>query len=103
MRAEVEIAMRMLLMADQSVPPDGRIDRAVDVLRGVRHDLPDLVRMKELRSMLHLSDYTIKNLIRVGRLKRIMGSGKAMLGVSRESVRAFIRGEIRLEDGTLVV
>lgn len=53
--------------------------------------------------MLHLSDYTIKNLIRVGRLKRIMGSGKAMLGVSRESVRAFIRGEIRLEDGTLVV
>ena len=103
MRAEVEIAMRMLLMADPSVPPDGRIDRAVDVLRGVRHDLPDLVRMKELRSMLHLSDYTIKNLIRVGRLKRIMGSGKAMLGVSRESVRAFIRGEIRLEDGTFVV
>lgn len=103
MRAEVEIAMRMLLMADPSVPPDGRIDRAVDVLRGVRHDLPDLVRMKELRSMLHLSDYTIKNLIRVGRLKRIMGSGKAMLGVSRESVRAFIRGEIRLEDGTLVI
>ena len=103
MRAEVEIAMRMLLMADPSVPPDGRIDRAVDVLRGVRHDLPDLVRMKELRSMLHLSDYTIKNLIRVGRLKRIMGSGKAMLGVSRESVRAFIRGEIRLEDETLVV
>lgn len=103
MRAEVEIAMRMLLMADPSVSPDGRIDRAVDVLRGVRHDLPDLVRMKELRSMLHLSDYTIKNLIRVGRLKRIMGSGKAMLGVSRESVRAFIRGEIRLEDGTLVV
>ena len=103
MRAEVEIAMRMLLMADPSVPPDGRIDREVDVLRGVRHDLPDLVRMKELRSMLHLSDYTIKNLIRVGRLKRIMGSGKAMLGVSRESVRAFIRGERRLEDGTLVV
>ena len=48
MRAEIEIAMRMLLMADPSVPPDGRIDRAVDALRGIRHDLPDLVRMKEL-------------------------------------------------------
>ena len=97
MRAEVELAMRTLLMADPSVPPDGRIDRAVDALRGVRHDLPDLVRMKEL------SDPTIRNLIKVGRLKRIVGSGDTMLGVSRESVRAFIRGEIRLEDGTLVV
>ena len=103
MRAEVELAMRTLLMADPSVPPDGRIDRAVDALRGVRHDLPDLVRMKELRSMLHLSDPKIRNLIKVGRLKRIVGSGDTMLGVSRESVRAFIRGEIRLEDGTLVV
>lgn len=103
MRAEVELAMRTLLMADPSVPPDGRIDRAVDALRGVRHDLPDLVRMKELRSILHLSDPTIHNLIRNGRLKRVMGTGRAMLGVSRESVRAFIRGEIRLDDGTPVV
>ena len=103
MRAEVEIAMRTLLMADPSVPPDGRIDRAVDALRGIRHDLPDLVRMKELRSMLHLSDPTIKSLIRSGRLKRVVGTGNAMLGVSRESVRTFIRGEIRLEDGTLIV
>ena len=103
MRAEVEIAMRTLLMADPSVPPDGRIDRAVDALRGIRHDLPDLVRMKELRSILHMSAPAIHNLIRAGRLKRIMGTGKAMLGVSRESVRAFIRGEVRLEDGTLVV
>ena len=103
MRAEVELAMRTLLMADPSVPPDGRIDRAGDALRGVRSDVPDLVRMKELRSMLHLSDPTIRNLIKVGRLKRIVGSGDTMLGVSRESVRAFIRGEIRLEDGTLVV
>ena len=103
MRAEVEIAMRTLLMADPSVPPDGRIDRAVDALRGVRHDLPELVRMKELRSLLHLSDPTIYNLISVGRLKRVLGTGNAMLGVTRESVRAFIRGEIRLKDGTLVV
>ena len=103
MRAEVELAMRTLLMADPSVPPDGRIDRAVDALRGIRHDLPDLVRMKELRSILHMSTPAIHNLIRAGRLKRIMGTGKTMLGVSRESVRAFIRGEIRLEDGTLVV
>lgn len=103
MRAEVEIAMRALLMADPSVPPDGRIDRAVDVLRGIRHDLPDLVRMKELRSILHMSTPSIKNLIRIGRLKKVIGSGDATLGVSRESVRAFIRGEIRLEDGTLVV
>ena len=38
MKAEVEIAMRMLLLADSSVPPDGRIDKAVDILRGLNHD-----------------------------------------------------------------
>ena len=35
-------------------------------------------------------------------VKRIVGNGNNTLGVSRESLRAFIRGEVRLEDGTLV-
>lgn len=102
MRAEIEIAMRMLLMADSSVPPDGRIDKAVDVLRGFNHDLPELVRLKELKETLHLSEATIRTLMDAGRLKRIVGNGNNTLGVSRESLRAFIRGEVRLEDGTLV-
>ena len=102
MRAEIEIAMRMLLMADTSVPPDGRIDKAVDALRGLNHDLPELVRMKELKEALHLSDPTIRTLMDAGRLRRIVGNGNNTLGVSRESLRAFIRGEVRLEDGTIV-
>jgi len=102
MKAEIEIALRMLLKSDSTIPPDGRIDRAVDVIRGIGLDVPDLVKMQELRKVLHMSDPAIRNLMDAGRLNRIMGAGERCLGVSRDSLRRFIRGEVRTCDGMLI-
>lgn len=102
MKAEVEIAMRMLLLADSSVPPDGRIDKAVDILRGVNLEGEELVKMNDVCSTLHMSRSCVKRLMACGRLARIGGTGDNCLGTSRESLRRFIRGEIHLPDGTLV-
>lgn len=102
MKAEIEIAMRMLLKSDSSIPPDGRIDRAMDIIRGISQEVPDLVKMCELRKILHMSDPAIRTLMDSGRLNRIMGSGNRCLGVSRESLRRFIRGEVRTHDGTII-
>ena len=101
MKAEVEIAMRMLLPADSSVPPDGRIDKAVDILRGLNHDGEEIVRTNMVCSILHMSQSQVKNLMDKGRLVKIMGSGEKCIGTSRESLRQFIRGEIRLPNGTI--
>ena len=100
MRAEIEIALRMLAQADSTIPPDGRIDKAIECLRGIDHNLPDLVQIRELRTTLHLSRATIDNLIERGKLRQILGADDRLLGVSRESLRRFLQGEIRLSDGT---
>lgn len=102
MKAEVEIAMRMLLLADSSVPPDGRIDKAVDVLRGIDVEGEELVRMKDICSTLHMCNRQVRALMECGRLVMVGGTGDRCLGTSRESLRRFIRGEIHLPDGTLV-
>ena len=101
MKAEVEIAMRMLLLADTSVPPDGRIDKAVDILRGIDVEGEELVRMKDVCSTLHMSRNQVRKLMACGRLVAIGGTGDRCLGTSRESLRRFIRGEIHLPDGTI--
>ena len=101
MKAEVEIAMRMLLLADSSVPPDGRIDKAVDILRGLNHDGEEIVRTNMVCSILHMSQSQVKNLMDKGRLVKIMGSGEKCIGTSRVSLRQFISGEIRPPNGTI--
>ena len=48
MRQEVEVVLRMLLKADSTIPPGGRIDHAIDVLNGTTHgqDRPFLTTME---------------------------------------------------------
>ena len=102
MKAEVEIAMRMILIADTSVPPDGRIDKAIDILRGLDREGDDVVRMKEICSLLHMSPAAVRQLMKEGKLTVVMGSGNKCIGTSRESLSKYIKGEIRLKDGTLL-
>lgn len=102
MKAEIEIAMRMLLKSDSSIPPDGRIDRAVDVIRGTDKDLPEIVKFNEVCKVLQMTRRSIEHMLDTGRLNRVMGSGSRCIGVSRESLRRVLRGEVRAIDGTLI-
>lgn len=34
MKHEVEMALRLLFRSDTSIPPDGRVDQAIEILKG---------------------------------------------------------------------
>ena len=95
MKIEVEVVLRMLLKADSTIPPGGRIDHAIDVLNGTKHDnLPPYVTFREAMKALHASRCMVNALIKAGKLNRVVGTGTRALGVSRESFQRYLRGRM---------
>ena len=93
MKREVEIALRLLLKFDSSIPPDGRIDHAFEILKGQDKRQPPIVRMIELRNVFGIGKSALDKLLDSGRLDRIVGKGNRTIGVTRESLKRFMRGE----------
>ena len=93
MKREVEIALRLLLKFDSSIPPDGRIDHAFEILKGHDRRQSPIVRLPELRRIFGVSKRTLEHLMNSGRLDRIVGKGDRTMGVTRESLKRFMRGE----------
>lgn len=95
MKQEVEVVLRMLLKADSTIPPGGRIDRAIDVINGTKQDnLPPYVTFRETMEALHVSRCMVNALINAGKLNRVVGYGNRSLGVSRESFQRYLRGKM---------
>ena len=95
MRQEVEVVLRMLLKADSTIPPGGRIDHAIDVLNGTTHgqDRPFLTTI-EAAEALHVNRGTIKALVKSGKLNRAVGTFGRTIGVTRESFQRYVRGKM---------
>ena len=95
MKQEVEVVLRMLLKADSTIPPGGRIDRAIDVINGTRSDKqPPYITFREATNALHVDRATVKSLIKAGKLNRVVGANDRSLGVSRESFQRYLRGKM---------
>ena len=94
MKREVEMALRLLFRFDTSIPPDGRVDLAIEILKG--HDVkkPPVVRVKDAADILHVTTKTIGSLMKKGKLVRILGKNDRVFGVSRESLAAYLRGKV---------
>lgn len=93
MRHEIEIAMRILLKSDTSIPPNGCIDRAMEILKGEPPKQNVIATLREVQRLLHVGNERVQELIRTGKLNRILGKNDRCLGVSRESLRRYLQGE----------
>ena len=95
MKQEVEVVLRMLLKADSTIPPGGRIDRAIDIINGTKRDnQPPYITFKEAMDALHVDRATVKALFKIGKLNRVVGAHGRSLGVSRESFQRYLRGKM---------
>ena len=95
MRPEIGITLRLLLNADNTIPKDGRIQRALDVLNGEDGDLPEIVSIAKMAVKLHKSTSTVRDLINCGQLARVVGKGGRTLGIARDSAVLFLNGEFK--------
>ena len=95
MRPEIGVTLRLLLNADNTIPKDGRIQRALDVLNGEDGDLPEIVSVAKMAEKLHKSTATVYNLIESGLLARVVGKGGRTLGIARDSAVFFLNGEFK--------
>lgn len=94
MTANVENIIRNTAAMDPSISPK-MVEMAVKVLRGEplapqppRMDadkLPPILTYREAREILKLKRSAFFKLIRIGRLKRVMGTGRMGIGITRKS------------------
>ena len=94
MKREVEMALRLLFRYDTSIPPDGRVDLAIEILKGHNAGQPPVVRVKQAADILHVDRSTIDQLLRKGKLVKIVGKNDRLIGISRESLASYLRGEV---------
>lgn len=94
MKHEVEMALRLLFRSDTSIPPDGRVDQAIEILKGHNAKEPPVVRVGQAANILHVERQTVINLAKKGKLVRILGKGDRLIGISRESLSAYLRGAV---------
>ena len=94
MKHEVEMALRLLFRSDMSIPPDGRVDLAIEILKGHNTKQPPIVKVRQAADILHVDRSTIDNLLRKGELVRIVGKNDRLIGISRESLATYLRGEV---------
>lgn len=95
MKAAVEITIRMLLEADNTVDRKC-IDRGISVLKGEDVHLLEIVTIKEAMKATHMSQSQLCYAARKGRIARIVTGGKGggrMQGFARESFLRFLAGE----------
>ena len=87
MKREVEMALRLLFRFDTSIPPDGRVDLAIEILKG--HDVkkPPVVRVKDAADILHVTTKTIGSLMQKGKLARILGKNDRGKGAASTDQR----------------
>lgn len=94
MKREVEIALRLLFRSDTSIPPDGRVDLAIEILKGHNAKQPPVIKVRQAADILHVDRSTVDGLIRKGKLVKIVGKKGRLFGISRESLAAYLRGEV---------
>lgn len=94
MKHEVEMALRLLFRFDTSIPPDGRADLAIEILKGHNAKQPPFVRVRQAADILHVGRRTIDGLVKKGKLVKIVGKKDRIFGISRESLAAYLRGEV---------
>ena len=90
MKVETEQMIRSMAKMDGGIN-DNDLERAINIMRGVKEDNLDLVhviRRKEAMKMLGVHRRTLDYYLKMGYLDRVYGGGKRALGISRES---FIR------------
>ena len=93
MTAQIEQLMRQILAADGSIPQDD-ISRAILIMKGAPIDHSDLVhviRYPVAAKLLGVHRCTIDYFVRKGYLDRVMGGGKACIGITSDSYQRFIR------------
>ena len=94
MKHEVEMALRLLFRSDMSIPPDGRVDLAIEILKGREARHPPIIKVNEAIKILNVSRKTIENLLKKGKLVKIVGKKNHIFGISRESLASYLRGEV---------
>ena len=94
MKREVEMALRLLFRSDTSIPPDGRVDLAIEILKGHNAKQPPVIKVRQAADILHVDRSTVDGLIRKGKLVKIVGKKGRLFGISRESLAAYLRGEV---------
>ena len=94
MKHEVEMALRLLFRSDMSIPPDGRVDLAIEILKGHNTKQPPIVKVRQAADILHVDRSTIDNLLKKGKLVKIVGKKGRIFGISRESLATYLRGEV---------
>ena len=94
MKREVEMALRLLFRSDTSIPPDGRVDLAIEILKGHNAKQPPVIKVRQAVDILHVDRSTVDGLIRKGKLVKIVGKKGRIFGISRESLAAYLRGEV---------
>ena len=94
MKHEVEMALRLLFRSDMTIPPDGRVDLAIEILKGHATRHPPIVKVRQAADILHVDRSTIDNLLKKGKLVKIVGKNNRLFGISRESLAAYLRGEV---------
>ena len=90
MKVETEQMIRSMAKMDGEVNPND-LDRAINIMRGVKDDNLDLVhviRRKDAMKMLGVHRRTLDYYLKMGYLDRVYGGGQRAIGISRES---FIR------------
>lgn len=94
MKAETENAIRSIVSIDDTVDKSV-IERAIHLLRGCperEEDMMHIVRRKEALKILKVHRRTLDYYISQGYLQRVFGGGrKRALGISRDSLMAFMR------------
>lgn len=94
MKVETENAVRSILSMDSSVDQSA-IERAIHLLRGhpeTEEDMIHVVRRKDAIKLLRVHRRTLDYYIKQGYLQRVYGGGRRRaLGISRDSLMAFMR------------
>ena len=88
------MALRLLFRSDMTIPPDGRVDLAIEILKGHATRHPPIVKVRQAADILHVDRSTIDNLLKKGKLVKIVGKKGRIFGISRESLAAYLRGEV---------
>lgn len=94
MKIETENAIRSIINMDPTVDK-GCLERAIHILKACPEDdedIPHVLRCKDALKILKIHRRTLDYYIKRGYIQRVYGSGRVRaLGVSRESVLAFMR------------
>ena len=93
MKVETEQMIRSMAKMDGGIN-DNDLERAINIMRGVKEDNLDLVhviRRKEAMKMLGVHRRTLDYYLKMGYLDRVMGGGKSCIGITSESYQRFIR------------